>query len=86
MPYSYHNTDIQFDGPANYRIVVKGWIDDFWFEIWGGLQINYRMNRDKSGVTILSGQIKDQAELKGILDSIYELHIPILTVENLNKR
>jgi hypothetical protein len=31
-------------------------------------------------VTTLTGRLKDQAELSGVLNSLYELHLPILAV------
>lgn len=32
-------------------------------------------------VTTLVGQLRDQAALFGVLNSLYELHLPILSVE-----
>jgi hypothetical protein len=32
-------------------------------------------------VSALEGQVRDQAELVGVLNSLYELHLPILSVE-----
>jgi hypothetical protein len=37
-------------------------------------------------VTTLVGRVRDQAELTGLLNSLYELHLPILTVENINDK
>jgi hypothetical protein len=34
--------------------------------------------------TTLAGQITDQAELNGVLDTLYSLHLPIVTVETLD--
>jgi hypothetical protein len=34
-------------------------------------------------VTILLGRLSDQAALMGILNNLYELHMPVLLVEQL---
>jgi hypothetical protein len=35
-------------------------------------------------VTTLVGRLRDQAELSGVLNSLYDLHQPILKVEVVN--
>ena len=85
MPHPRYGTDISFDGPANYRIAVKGRIEEFYSENLGGMHVTIQSHGDESKVTILTGEVKDQAELMGILSSIYELHLPILSVEYLTE-
>jgi hypothetical protein len=36
-------------------------------------------------VTTLEGRVRDQAELTGVINSLYELHLPILSVQNLTE-
>ena len=36
-------------------------------------------------MTILVGQLRDQAALSGVLNELYELHLPLLTVESLTE-
>jgi hypothetical protein len=31
--------------------------------------------------TILTGLVQDQAELRGVLDALYGLHLPVIAVE-----
>ena len=85
MTPSRNPFDIDFDGPGTYRIAIKGRIEEFYSENLGGMHITIRSHRDGINVTILAGEVKDQAELMGILSSIYELHLPILSVENLTE-
>ena len=40
---------------------------------------------DKPPVTILIGHLRDQAALAGVLNTLYELHLPVLSVENLDE-
>ena len=69
--------------PASYRIEVEGYLDESMSDYLGGLRISARRREDLSAVTTLTGRIRDQAELAGILNNLYEMHLPILSVENL---
>jgi hypothetical protein len=41
--------------------------------------------KDQEGpVTELVGQVRDQAKLAGVLSTLYELHLTLLSVEYLN--
>jgi hypothetical protein len=82
MPHPRFGMDISFDGPAIYRIIVKGRIDQLWSEDLGGMDIRFEGQEDEPAITILSGQVRDQAELMGIMNSLYELHMSVLSVEH----
>jgi len=69
--------------PATYRIRVQGRLNASWSERLGGLRITTRRRAGQIPVTTLVGQVRDQAELIGILNSLYELHLPLLLVQNL---
>ncbi len=70
--------------PATYHIEVEGHLDESWYDRLGGMLIKTRQRADQSTVTTLTGRLKDQAELAGVLNSLYELHLPILKVEVAN--
>jgi hypothetical protein len=77
--------EYSFDKPGNYRIRVHGIIDESWSERLGGLRITPgSMEDQKEPVTELGGQVRDQAELSGLLNTLYELHMTLLLVEYLN--
>jgi hypothetical protein len=38
---------------------------------------------DQGVMTTLVGRVRDQAELSGVLNTLYELHIPLLAVKIL---
>ncbi len=59
-----------------YQICVRGQIDESWSDWFGGLTITLQT----SGETLLSGPIQDQAELHGILDKIYAMNLPLISV------
>jgi hypothetical protein len=86
MPLSESQKSYTFDKPGNYRIRVQGVIDKSWSERLGGLGITTGGFRDqKSPVTELVGQVRDQAELSGVLNALYELHMTLLSVEYLDR-
>jgi hypothetical protein len=48
------------------------------------LQITTIYQGDQVPVSALVGTVKDQAECIGILNSLYDLHLPLLSVELLS--
>lgn len=68
------------DKPAVYRIKVKGVVPDGWIDRLGGLYITGRASEG----TTLVGRLEDQAELSGVLNTLYELHLVLLSVEILS--
>jgi hypothetical protein len=71
----------KFEGPADYRIVVQGVLDKGFSERLFGLRITVSEQVGEGPVTTLRGWLRDQAELSGLLNTLYELHLPILSVE-----
>ncbi|MGB5388233.1 MAG: hypothetical protein WBN20_15745 [Eudoraea sp.] len=72
-----------FSKPAIYQIKVLGKVPSSWSERLSGMDLSYR--NKKSGVeTTLIGKMSDQAQLSGLLISLYELHMSVLSVEKLN--
>ena len=73
-----------FDSPATYRIGVQGRIPARWCDRMEGMTITERAPEAESPVTTLSGELADQAALAGVLNTLYELHLPVLSVERLS--
>ena len=67
--------------PATYRIEVEGQLDESSSVRLGVMRITARKRLDQTTVTILTGRLRDQAELSGVLNSLYDLHLSILKVE-----
>lgn len=74
----------QFSAPGFYRIVLQGHLNQNWVERLGSMQIQQPDQRD-SPLTVLEGEVRDQAELSGILNTLYDLHLSLLSVNYLNK-
>lgn len=66
---------------ATYRIKVQGYLDESRSEFLGGMTITTASQGDQGVVTTLEGRLKDQAEFSGVLNTLYELHLPVLLVE-----
>jgi len=73
---------LPYDSPATYHIVVQGQIDQSWFDRLEGMQCQVRVEAD-APVTILEGELSDQAALAGVLNTLYELHLTLLSVNRL---
>jgi hypothetical protein len=71
---------IPFDRPATYRISVQGRIDPNWSDLLAGMDIRLTTDEARPLVTILDGELGDQAALVGVLNTLYEMHLPILSV------
>ncbi len=73
-----------FDSPAAYRIRVSGRIAPNRSDWFQGMAIR-RLSRDQEpAVTLLEGELLDQAALAGVLTALYDLHLPVLSVECLS--
>ena len=67
--------------PATYRICILGTLDKNWSDYCGGMLINHDMMLQQYPVTILTGKLVDQAALIGVINSLYDLGCPLLSVE-----
>ena len=75
---------IAFDRPGNYHIRVLGLLEESWSERLGGLRISHPEPKDHEGpATELIGKMRDQAELSGLLNTLYDLHLTLLSVKFL---
>ena len=74
-------TRYSLDQPAIYRIRVFGTLDVRWSERMGDMRIAHP--EKLVGQTVLTGELIDQAELFGVLNSLYTLGLFLLNVEHL---
>ena len=84
MQQSGYGKNFSFNRPGNYRIRVQGFLDKKWSERLGGLRITTSKTGDQKSVTVLQGRVSDQAELAGVLSTIYQRHLTLLSVKLLN--
>jgi hypothetical protein len=73
-----------FDGPAEYLIRVQGKIQPDKSGFLEGMTIIPTVSEYGLPLTTLTGELNDQAALAGILNVLYEMHFPVLTVQCLS--
>ena len=74
-----------FDRSGNYRIRVLGFLAENWSERLCGLRIKRcKLKHPEGPVTELVGKVRDQAELSGLLNSLYGLHLTLLSEKYFN--
>ena len=78
--------NLKFEAPASYRIRVQGHLDDSWSDRLGGMVITRAFTADKQPMTILIGHLKDQSALSGVMNALYDLHLPVISVEFLDEK
>ncbi len=84
MPMEKRTKSYHFVRPENYRIEVEGHLAESRSDILAGMRITTRKITAQKTVAILTGRLRDQAELLGVLNGLYNLHLSILKVEVAN--
>jgi hypothetical protein len=64
-----------------YKIIVQGRIDQTLSDRLEGMMIREGMLEKYTALTTLQGELSDQAALAGVLNSLYELQMVVLSVE-----
>ena len=62
-----------------HEIRVQGRLDDRWVDWLEGLALT----RENDGTTTLTGPLADQAALHGVLNTIRDLNLPIISVRRV---
>ena len=75
---------LRLDQPATYKIVVQGRLDGSWAEWFGGMTIHVTRENGWPVATTLTGHVRDQAELHGLLARTRDLCLPLLQVQLLH--
>ena len=72
-----------FDLPSRYRIRVQGPVGAGWVSRTADMTITVRQAASQQQVTTLTGEVRDQAALMGVLMELYEMGFPLLKIERL---
>ena len=73
-----------FSTPATYIIQVEGSLDEVWAERLAGMKLRTVKRENLPPVTTLQGRLTDQAELLGVLNSLYNLRATLMNVKRLS--
>ena len=71
---------LKITSPARYCILVQGGLDNRWSGRLAGLEITDASPEEDFVVSQLCGEIMDQAALLGVLNCLYDLHLPLISV------
>jgi hypothetical protein len=66
--------------PHHYKIRVKGHLDQSWLQWLGDMVIRHQPD----GTTVLTGRLKDQSALYGLLRKIHDMSLQLLSLDRLN--
>ena len=80
---SQHKQLLRLYTPATYCLRLQGVLDESWSEHLSGMTIYISQVEEGTAVTTLTGRLVDQAALLGVLNNVYNLGLPLLSVECL---
>jgi len=72
------------DRPASYAIRAQGVLQSDWSPILRGMAVTTTSKEELYPVVALTGRLTDQAELLDVLDALYALGLPLLSVERID--
>lgn len=78
-------TSKQLKESLQYRIVIRGELDDGWSEWLGDVSLDRPNRIHGSGNTTIFSEIPDQAALRGILNKIWDLNLTLISVNRQEK-
>jgi hypothetical protein len=79
----FRNEFLTMEGPATYKIVVRGTIDPATAKRLSGMSISQILSEDGEIETVAVGRLADQAALSSVLNTLYGLHLPVVSADCL---
>ena len=69
------------DSAARYEIRLQGYLDQRWADCLDAISIRVESQPGEAPITVVAGEFQDQAALAGALNLLYDLGLPLLSVE-----
>lgn len=76
---------LKMEDPATYRIRVQGCLEEVWSDRLANMTITMDLKVPEAPVSTLQGRIRDQSELVGVLNGLYQMRVPILSMNVLSE-
>ena len=76
-----HDPQSEAEEPACYRILVQGQLDQDWSDWFDGMAVE--LVREKPPVSSLTGEVADQASLRGLLNRIWNLNLSLISLNRV---
>ena len=70
-------------GAAIYRIRVRGELNPNMSDRLEGMKIENTFRKDGRAESLLEGRLDDQSALSGVLNTLYDLHMPVVSADCL---
>ena len=75
--------NLTMQGAAYYRIRVRGELDPSMSDRFESMEIENTFRKDGRAESVLEGRLGDQSALSGVLNALYELHLPVVSADCL---
>ena len=75
---------LKMEDSATYIIYVQGCLEEVWSDRLANMTITMDLSDQQAPVSTLKGRIRDQAELVGVVNGLYQMRVPILSMEMVN--
>ena len=72
---------LTLDTSATYIIRAQGYLDERWSDSMNAVSIRVEYQPNEPPVTVITGVFQDQAALAGALNLLYDLGLPLISVE-----
>jgi hypothetical protein len=76
---------LKMEDSATYVIRVQGCLEEVWSDRLANMTITMDLSDQQIPVSLLQGRIRDQAELVGVVNGLYQMRVPILSMEMVNE-
>lgn len=63
-----------------YQIKVRGVLEEGWSDWLDGMEISVETDQ-QGGVTTLTGPVRDQAALRGLLSKLWDVNLSLISVQ-----
>jgi len=83
MKPEYQLENLNMKGAAIYRIRVRGELNPNMSGRLEGMNIENTYRTDGRAESVLEGCLDDQSALSGVLNTLYELHLPVVSADCL---
>jgi hypothetical protein len=71
---------------ARYEIKVQGKLDAQWADWFNGMAVTSEESSENAALTTLTGTVRDQSALRGILTRMWDLGLTLYSVTRLDER
>ena len=79
------NPEIEAESQSYYQIKLQGQLDERWSDWLGNVAFSYEGRSEEFPTTVLTMTIADQAALRGILNSLWDLNLTLLSISRLDE-